>query len=166
MEATPAQQAVKTKVETARQALRQVYGLHPGDMSEIEKGLVQVVAILIQAVEVGVSEPPHISTFAATTDETRALEEIYASIQGGTPAPQTASRFTISFPDVDLTLEDIWPNGDAPESPTPEDVIEVMKETEYAHPMTVTSAWRLIDTLYVRHCADMNGDMEVEWDGT
>lgn len=173
MEATPAQQAVKIKVIAARQALRQVY-LYSGDMSEIEKDLVQAVAILIQAVEAGVEETPHVPTFELPEPETLglpSLEELYASVRGATGGPQTTSivhnsKFTISFPDVDLSLNDIWPNGGAPENPTPEDVIEVMKETECARPSAVSSAWGLIDTLYVRHYADENGDMGVEWDGT
>lgn len=159
---------VKTKTNAARQALRQAYGLHPGEMSEIEKGLIQAVAILIQAVEASVKEAPYVSTLTvpdiATPEEMSSLESLYEIVREAADTSQTT--FTISFPDMDLALEDIWPNGDAPDNPTPEDVIEVMKETKYAHPMTVAKEWELIETLSVRRYADKNGDMEVEWDGT
>lgn len=35
--------------------------------------------------------------------------------------------FTISFPDTHLSVADVWPDGDAPENPTPEDVAAVMR---------------------------------------
>jgi hypothetical protein len=53
-----------------------------------------------------------------------------------------STSFQISFPEVTLGIEEIWPDGDAPFSPTTEDVIAKMKETsEFAS--TVVDRWNL-----------------------
>lgn len=149
----------------ARQALRHGYVPEVGKcLSPTEQACIAAISKLVRAVELldQAQEPPPIET---TSSGPVNLEEIYASITGVQSSPGQPRKFVISFPEVTLSLDDIWPNKDAPDNPGPEDVIEAMRETEKAHPMTVATAWRLIDTLYVRHHGDDNGDMEVEWDG-
>lgn len=41
------------------------------------------------------------------------------------PRPVT---FLISLGDVSLTVDSIWPDGDAPDNPTAKDVAELMRE--------------------------------------
>lgn len=160
--------AVQQLTIEARQALR---GAYMGEtrigsvLSPVEKALVEACAKLIRAVEVASGDNPVIPV--VDLEGVGTLDDIYERITGKAPEPQRVTRkFVISFPEVELGVDEIWPNGDAPENPTPDDVIEVMKETHRAHPMTVTHEWRLIDTLYVRHHTDTNADMEVEWDGS
>lgn len=38
------------------------------------------------------------------------------------------ANFSISFPDVELAPEEIWPDGNAPENPTAEDVVAQMRK--------------------------------------
>lgn len=53
-------------------------------------------------------------------------------------------QFTIRIPsDFELTVEDIWPDGDAPENPTPEDVKKVIKEAGGI--VTILRDWDLLD---------------------
>jgi hypothetical protein len=161
--------AVQQLTIEARQALR---GTYMGEtrvgsvLSPVEKALVETCSKLIKAVEVASASSPLVVP-VIDLEEARTLDDIYERITGTAKGPQQGGRkFVISFPEVELGVDEIWPNGDAPENPTPDDVIAVMRETERAHPMTVTHEWRLIDTLYVRHHTDTNADMEVEWDGS
>lgn len=50
--------------------------------------------------------------------------------------------FTISFPDTHLSVADVWPDGDAPENPTPEDVAAVMRAHGGFH--GVISGWNVL----------------------
>ncbi len=52
--------------------------------------------------------------------------------------------FTISA-DVDLALHEIWPDGDAPENPTVDDVLEVIKKD--GGKRAVIRDWNLDDDL-------------------
>ena len=103
------------------------------------------------------------------------LEDLYESItkrtsgldyldgQSSTPGQR---KFVISFPDVELSIREIWPEGDAPDYPTPEDVVEVMKVSRCATPDHIVKEWELLQSLYVRDSDDENGITEVEWDGS
>jgi len=97
------------------------------------------------------------------------LEELYAKISGQ-EAPNDTSEgntdktaFIVSFPEIELTIKDIWPDGDAPDNPTPEDVIEAMKGASDPTPRNVAFDWMLIDHLFVQRA---DGGSEVEWDGS
>lgn len=59
--------------------------------------------------------------------------------------------FVISFPDVHLTVDQVWPDGNAPENPTAADVVKEMEA--YGSALTVADDWRLIDGLEVFDCA-------------
>lgn len=77
-----------------------------------------------------------------------------------------SERFVISFPDIELDVMEIWPEGDAPEHPTPTDVINVMRQEEHACPRNIIHNWLLVESLFVRADYDEEGVREVEWDGT
>lgn len=53
----------------------------------------------------------------------------------------------VEGPTFNLTEEEIWPDGDAPENPTDADVIEAMKD--YGHVSTVIRDWALDDFLTI-----------------
>lgn len=155
-------QTAKSLVIEARRALRRAYIDGGCGLSHVEKAYLDATSKLIRAVDMVANDLVPDAPPGAIDD----LEDIYANITGTRSTKGGQRRFVISFPEVTLGLDEIWPDGDAPEYPSPEDVIEAMKATEYAHPMAVTSAWRLIDTLYIRYEGDDKGDMEVEWDGS
>jgi hypothetical protein len=97
------------------------------------------------------------------------LEELYANISGQ-EAPNDTSEantdkttFIVAFPEIELTIKDIWPDEDAPDNPTPEDVIEAMKGASDPTPRNVAFDWMLIDHLFVQRA---DGGSEVEWDGS
>ena len=97
------------------------------------------------------------------------LEKIYANITNNTGRPMnnvSHNPFVISFPDVRLSVNDIWPDGDAPDNPTPDDVIEAMEGTGYSTPASVVREWELIKSLFILHRNDETGIKEVEWDGS
>lgn len=175
MEESAKERATKELAIEARQALRQAYVPERGRvLSPVESALVTTCAKLCQAVEQSVdSSPLPLSVTLGTAEPS--LDELYAKITGESASEPTQedvrdyleTKFVISFPEVTLTLDEIWPDNNAPDNPTPEDVIEEMRGSDGSgHPMTVTPGWRLIDTLYVRHHNDTEGDEEVEWDGT
>ena len=162
MPATENLSTVQSLAIEARQALRQSYMSNDSfaGLSMVEKGHMEAIAKLIGAIEfIGNGGFDRERQSETVVDH---LEDIYANI---TAAQPTGRRFVISLPEGTLSLDDIWPEGDAPENPSPEDVIEVMREAEEAYPGTVAQAWKLIDTLYVRYHGDDNGDMEIEWNG-
>ncbi len=111
--------------------------------------------------EFGNSEVPH-------QPSPTELEELYANIteRSEQSIPSGHKKFVISFPDVELSIDEIWPiDKSAPDDPTPEDVIDVMKESvDVPHPGVVASEWNLIERLSVRHNGDEEGNAEVEWD--
>lgn len=47
--------------------------------------------------------------------------------------------------DVDLTLDELWPDGDAPDNPTVDDVIAIVERTPSLHRML--NDWNLMDLL-------------------
>jgi hypothetical protein len=55
--------------------------------------------------------------------------------------------FTISFPSITLSVSDIWPDGDAPDDPTAEDVAALMEKCGGLH--GVLYDWCLLDELEV-----------------
>ena len=148
----------------AREALPQ----REGSALLPESGVDAAISLLAQAIERLTDDSPH---FILDLDEygPGQLEALRLKVTGqespeADTLPPVASKFVISFSDIELDLEDIWPDG-APENPTPEDVIEVMREAEYACPMQVIREWLLIESLYVRAADDEEGEGEVEWDG-
>lgn len=84
----------------------------------------------------------------------------------GEPCLPSPNSFVISFPDIELPVSEIWPEGNAPEHPTPEDVIEVMRSDDGAHPLSIIRDWLLIESLFIRDSRDKEAEREVEWDGT
>lgn len=55
----------------------------------------------------------------------------------------TQKTFSIRIPsDFDLTVDEIWPDGDAPENPTPEDVKKVIEKCGGI--LTVIRDWDLL----------------------
>jgi len=94
------------------------------------------------------------------------LEELYDSITertGDSPTPGQR-KFVVSFPDMELSIGEIWPDGDAPEDPTPIDVIEQMRGSHGVGVMGIVSEWLLIDQLSVSYRGEK--ESEVEWDGS
>jgi hypothetical protein len=55
--------------------------------------------------------------------------------------------FTIRFPEVHLSVEDIRPDGDAPENPSCEDVLSVMEKCGSS--TWVAREWNLIGEIEV-----------------
>lgn len=141
--------------------------LHPA----VEK-LSCVLQGLCLAVE-RLAQPNQITfTIEDTLDEygTGQLEQLRESIFGGHgPIREPCETFVISFPDVELDASGIWDDGEGPEHPTPEDVIEAMREChieeETPSVLSVIRDWALIDNLYVRAADDEEGEDKVEWDG-
>lgn len=172
MEESPKARATKELVLEARRALRDAYVPEESGqvLSSVERALMLTCSKLCKAVEQRVDDSALPLTILQPEPES--LEEIHARVTGyQNPPTETATdhdpRFVISFPEVELSLREIWPDGDAPENPTAEDVIEAMRGSDgVGHPMTVSSGWRLIDTLYIREHDDTDGEQEVEWDGT
>lgn len=156
----------KSKIIAARQALRNAYG-PTSEFSRVEKALLESVASLIQAVE-AIDNPQHAMSFSSSehevSNEAQELEAIYANVRGSTDlATSHSPKFVISFPDVELSLEEIWPNDDAPDLPAPEDVIKVMQQM-HSLPVMLAAEWLLIDSLNVRRQdEEPNGGMK--WDG-
>lgn len=50
--------------------------------------------------------------------------------------------FVIVFPEVTLSVDEVWPNGDAPENPTAQDVVNAMRESG-GYPGAVMTDWGL-----------------------
>lgn len=61
--------------------------------------------------------------------------------------------------DVALAIEDIWPDGDAPEEITPEVVAELMRQA--GSKMNVLREWALTSELVVRVACDHSHAVEV-----
>jgi hypothetical protein len=162
--------AIDTKRLTteARQALREAYVPEVGRrLTTVESALINSMSKLIHAVERSVQEGYVVPTFTAPTesDEQYPLDELCASIMGGTePTGNTSQRkFVISFPDVELSVNEVWPDDDAPEDPTPTDVIEQMRGSNGVDVLGIASSWSLIESLSVRYPDEE--ESEVEWDG-
>lgn len=56
-------------------------------------------------------------------------------------------QFHIDLGSTSLDVEGVWPDGDAPENPTAEDVAAVMREYGGLH--SVITGWNLITALTV-----------------
>lgn len=169
MEETPTTIDTKRLVIEARQALREAYMPESGcPLTPVETALIKALSKLAHAVERSVDHSCKPFTFCpeAEAEEAKDLDRLYASITSRLDSGTTERKFVIAFPPMELTVEEIWPGGDAPENPTPDDVVAAMKEVQYAHPARVAFEWLLIDKLSVRYKLDVDGDdMEVEWDG-
>lgn len=48
--------------------------------------------------------------------------------------------------DVELTANEIWPDGDGPENPTSDDVIELVKRLYGYFPSRIVGDWALDDS--------------------
>lgn len=59
-----------------------------------------------------------------------------------------ASCFTLNLGEPVLEVEDIWPNGDAPENPTPEDVVKQMARSG-GGACVIAREWNLLDGIEV-----------------
>lgn len=71
-----------------------------------------------------------------------------------------STRFLVSMEaDCYLAVEDIWPDGDAPENPTPADVKAVMEKC--GRKVRVLDEWELLHDLKVEVC-DRRGRERVE----
>ncbi len=154
----------------ARQALPQ-----GEELSEVETAL----HLLIQAVE-NLTDQVSIPAFGEFSNE--AIERLFGKITKGVELPELdkfdreestmspgkwgmaedSRTFIVSFPDIELTEKEVWPDGDAPEFPSPSDVVEAMRASALSVP-TCIKDWLLVQELSVR--SSMNTE-EVEWDGT
>lgn len=68
-------------------------------------------------------------------------------------------QFTISINgEVELTPEEIWPDGDAPENPTVEDVLEQMQKSGTKE--NFMSSWNLGDDIDITVSGN---DRQVDW---
>lgn len=139
----------------ARQALRNTYQPRLGEtLSSFEKGVIETLSILIKALQEITDDIDVEDDHKEDDKNLEGLDSLYIDVFGRQP-PKTSPDFIISFPEIGLSIEDIWPDGDAPDDPNINDVIDVMKKS--FSPSDVAQDWNLIDSLYV------NG---VEWDGS
>lgn len=61
-------------------------------------------------------------------------------------------KFRIEYSgSTDLTVEEIWPDGDAPENPKPVDVVNLMRKTSK---IQLLSSWNLDEDLDI-HVVDV-----------
>lgn len=68
-------------------------------------------------------------------------------------------QFTISINgEVELTPEEIWPDGDAPENPTVEDVLEQMQKSGSKE--NFMSSWNLGDEIDIMVSGN---DRQIDW---
>lgn len=145
MEESQVERDVKALVEQARAALpqRELMAMMP---SGPEGAILHLANAITRIVDSSVEANPHVPVFRYRLDRS------------------DEPKFVISFPSVELSADEIWPEGDAPENPTPTDVIEVMRQQEFAHPMSVIAEWLLIESLRVQRAYD---DLtSVVWDGS
>lgn len=66
--------------------------------------------------------------------------------QGG-GGEEVSRRFRVSFPDVVLLEEQVWPDGDGPEDPTAKDVVKVMED--YMPIWHLITDWQLVREVMV-----------------
>lgn len=60
-----------------------------------------------------------------------------------------------------LTLDELWPDGDAPETPTAHDVAELMRNC--GSQRSVMADWNIDEPEVTVHAVDGDGDNEVVW---
>lgn len=60
-----------------------------------------------------------------------------------------------------LTIDEVWPDGGAPENPTAQDVIKVMQSSSF-NKRALLADWALDDDLTI-HVETDSGDSEAEW---
>ncbi len=61
-----------------------------------------------------------------------------------------SERFLIGvYANFDLTVEEIWPDGDAPENPTANDVAEKIESLGYYGPEAFLREWGMSHDLHV-----------------
>lgn len=157
----------------ARDVIRGLLRVEPDGM---ERHVIEAITKVANAVDVLVS-PDFSLDLSGFRDLDEygpgQLEALRDSLFGPRDDPDTPladTKFVVSFPDVELTVDEVWPpiNGEAPpEHPTPQDVVEEMKNyTKYSSPGMVAIEWLLLERLSVRDANDATGDGQVEWDGT
>ena len=170
--ATDAAREVRDLVSQARQALQDSETGGPDRSLATTKSVYYLATAIDKLVnetlvpafkpEFGNGEVPH-------QPSPTELEELYVNIteRSEQSIPSGHKKFVISFPDVELSIDEIWPiDGFVPDDPTPEDVIDAMRESEdHALPTTVANKWNLIESLRVRYAGDEDGLMADEWDG-
>jgi hypothetical protein len=138
-------------------------------LNEGIKRLSPVLAKLITATErladpsrvtIGLGEDEDIFGLHQDTDHVAAFRDMLETrgVEGRTPDERT---FAIKFPAVVLSEDDIWPEGDGPAHPLPEDVLERMKEENCATPASIAVEWLLIDNLQI---VDEEGMCGVTWE--
>lgn len=65
-----------------------------------------------------------------------------------TPPAKRSHTFLVTISDyIEMTVEDIWPDGDGPENPTDEDVATAMRE--YGSKQRVLRDWELLNDVTV-----------------
>jgi hypothetical protein len=101
----------------------------------------EALTVLISGVSELAGEPSSMLHFELSPS---ALETLSARIEAA-----GEKRFIISFPEVELSITDIW-HEEAPDDPTAEDVAEVMREQEHSSPNTIVSEWCLLDEIHIR----------------
>lgn len=120
-----------------------------GDMPGAAFRLRQAVGLIIAAVEELAQDtvcPPDESNLA----------------EAGHGMPLTEPRtFEITFSPVTLSVDDIWPAGEAPANPTSASVIAAMDSEFGSTPAIVASEWNLIEELTVESNDDT--DTPVTW---
>jgi hypothetical protein len=106
----------------------------------LPEGTESALVYLIRAVKTLVNPTP-ILFFDLLTGTRVDIDRLYDEVK-------KEKKFVVSFPDVELSIEDIWPDGDAPEEPATEDVLRQMHE-EGVNVLDVIAGWHLLDTLAV-----------------
>ncbi len=137
------EQLVKRLISESRQRLAEPGSVYPADNGST---LHTVLSQILSALEASVDSSP-VPEFVPAFD----LSELEARLVGRAikeARGESEQSFIISFPSIELTVSEIWPEGDAPENPTRDDVLAVMQEPG-ATPISIAWSWELIDTLYV-----------------
>lgn len=71
--------------------------------------------------------------------------------------------FTITLEmDVSLTAEEVWPDDDAPEDPTAEDVLAVMKGKGHGK-LDAVDAFNLEESVSLHVVSDEDDDDHADW---
>jgi len=111
---------------------------------------------LANAIEEANHEPPSAMTLELTPG---ALDVLRQRIDAA-----GERTFVISFPEIELNLDDIWDEGEAPDEPTAKDVLRAMRATDPSSAINVVTDWNLVEEIYVRR-SDESEDEAVVFDG-
>lgn len=153
----------QSKEEQALELVQKAKDAMPQEeMARFPEGVNLAVRELIRAVEVLLT-PHHLlhldldPSLKGLFEKTGSLdiEELATRIQR---AGET--RFIVSFPEVELAVTDIWPDGTPPDDPTAEDVARVMRGESVNQ---VIRDWNLVDELSIRRSDQTD---EIVFDGS